>query len=55
MIPGLKELVAEYVSTKAIGEDGYLVKKGLISMPKADIEKTTKIATDLTPMAMPEK
>ncbi|MGQ0836145.1 MAG: PstS family phosphate ABC transporter substrate-binding protein [Gammaproteobacteria bacterium] len=30
VIPGLKEFVAEYVSDKAIGEEGYLVDKGLI-------------------------
>lgn len=55
VIPGIKEYLAEYVSTKAIGEDGYLVKKGLIAMPKADAEKAAKTAADLTPMAAPEK
>lgn len=55
VIPGIKEFLAEYVSNKAIGEDGYLVGKGLIAMPKADIEKTEKIVADLTPMAAPEK
>jgi phosphate transport system substrate-binding protein len=54
-IPGIKEFLTEYVSTKAIGEDGYLVKKGLIAMPTTDIEKSAKIAADLTPMAAPEK
>ena len=29
-IPGLKEFVAEYVSDKALGEEGYLADKGLI-------------------------
>jgi phosphate transport system substrate-binding protein len=53
--PGIKEFLAEYVSTKTIGEDGYLVKKGLIAMPKEDIEKTTKTAAELTAMAAPEK
>jgi phosphate transport system substrate-binding protein len=55
VIPGMKEFVAEFVADKAIGEDGYLVEKGLISMPKEEAEKTRKIATELTPMAMPEK
>lgn len=55
VIPGIKEFLAEYVANKTIGEDGYLVKKGLISMPKADIEKWTKVATELTPMVAPEK
>ncbi len=55
VIPGMKEFLAEYVSTKAIGEDGYLVAKGLIAMPKEEIEKTAKTAAELTPMAAPEK
>ena len=55
VIPGMKEFLAEYVATKAIGEDGYLIDKGLIAMPKADIEKSAKIAADLTPMVIPEK
>ncbi|MBX9684481.1 MAG: PstS family phosphate ABC transporter substrate-binding protein [Hyphomicrobium sp.] len=55
VIPGMKEFLAEYVSTKAIGEDGYLAKKGLIAMPKEDAEKSAKAATELTAMAAPEK
>lgn len=55
VIPGMKEFLAEYVSTKAVGEDGYLVAKGLISMPKAEIETQVKTASELTPMAAPEK
>lgn len=55
VIPGLKEFLAEYTSAKTVGEDGYLVAKGLIAMPKADIEKSAQIAADLTPMVAPEK
>ena len=55
LIPGLKEFLAEYVSEKTIGEDGYLVSKGMIAMPKEDIEKAAKAAADLTPIAAPEK
>ncbi len=55
VIPGMKEFLAAYVSTKAIGEDGYLVKKGLIAMPAADLATATKAATELTAMAAPEK
>jgi phosphate transport system substrate-binding protein len=43
VIPGLKEFVAEYVSEKAIGEEGYLADKGLI--PPADAERG-KIRSD---------
>ncbi|MEQ1576213.1 MAG: substrate-binding domain-containing protein, partial [Hyphomicrobium sp.] len=53
VIPGLKEFVAEYGSTKAIGEDGYLSKKGLVPLPKADFDATAKIANELAVMAGP--
>jgi phosphate transport system substrate-binding protein len=39
VIPGLDKFVAEYVSDKAIGEDGYLTKKGLVALPKDTIAK----------------
>lgn len=55
VIPGMKEFLAEFVATKAIGEDGYLVSKGLISMPKEEFEKVAKVVADLTPMVAPEK
>jgi phosphate transport system substrate-binding protein len=35
VIPGIKEYIAEFTSEKAFGKDGYLVQKGLISMPDA--------------------
>jgi phosphate transport system substrate-binding protein len=55
VIPGIKEFLAEYSSPKAIGEDGYLSSKGLIAMPKEEMDKVLKVAADLTPMAAPEK
>lgn len=55
VIPGIKEFLAEYISPKTIGEEGYLVEKGLIAMPKEEIEKSAKISADLAPMAAPEK
>ena len=33
VIPGIKEFVAEFTSEKAVGDDGYLGKKGLIPLP----------------------
>lgn len=36
VIPGLKEFVAEYVSARALGEDGYLADKGLIPPETAE-------------------
>ena len=32
LVPGLDKFAAEYVSPKAIGEDGYLSKKGLVTL-----------------------
>ena len=53
VVPGIKEFLAEYVSLKAMGEDGYLVGKGLIAMPKEDLDKAAKAATELPAMAAP--
>ncbi len=48
MIPGIKEYIAEFTSEKAWGPKGYLVDKGLISMPdakrKAEAENAAKLA-----------
>ena len=40
VIPGLKEFAVEYVSDKAIGEEGYLTDRGLVSLGKSDLAKT---------------
>lgn len=53
VIPGLKEFVAEYASSKAIGEDGYLSKKGLVPLPQADRDAVAKTASELATMAGP--
>ncbi len=45
VVPGMAEFVAEYVSDKAIGADGYLADKGLITLPGADAEKSRATAT----------
>ena len=52
VIPGLREFVSEYVSDRSMGENGYLEKKGLIPLPKAEREMVRSSATNLTPMAM---
>jgi phosphate transport system substrate-binding protein len=39
VVPGLKEFMAEFISRKAAGEDGYLVDKGLIPLSKSDLDK----------------
>ena len=35
-VPGIKEYVREFTSPQAIGEDGYLLDKGLIPLPEAE-------------------
>lgn len=53
VIPGLKEFVAEYVSSKAMGEDGYLPKKGLVPLPKEEADISVKAGTDLVVISGP--
>lgn len=50
VIPGLDKFVAEYVSEKALGEDGYLAKKGLVSLPKEATDKVRTAAVAMTPL-----
>ena len=47
VIPGMKEFIAEYVSDKALGEDGYLSEKGLVTLPGEEADKTRAIADTL--------
>jgi phosphate transport system substrate-binding protein len=44
-VPGIKEFIAEYVSDKALGQEGYLAERGLI--PPSDAERG-KIRSDAT-------
>ncbi len=50
VIPGLDKFVAEYVSAKAIGDEGYLSQKGLVALPKDAIEKTAKVGIGMDAM-----
>lgn len=47
VIPGIKEYVAEFTSDKAMGNNGYLEKKGLIPLPKAERDKVRGAAANL--------
>jgi phosphate transport system substrate-binding protein len=47
LIPGIKEFVAEYVSDKALGEEGYLADKGLIAPSSAERGKVRAAATSM--------
>ena len=51
MVPGLDKFAVEYVSNKAIGEDGYLAKKGLVTLPKAEADTVRKMIMELKPMS----
>ena len=47
VIPGINEFIAEYMSDKAIGEEGYLADKGLIPPSKSEIGKIREDAKAL--------
>ncbi len=47
VIPGIKEFVAEYVSDKALGQEGYLADKGLIPPSDAERGKIREAAVSL--------
>ena len=51
-IPGIAEFVGEFTSDDAAGEDGYLLDKGLIPLPQADLEAYRKAGADLTPLSL---
>ncbi len=50
VIPGLKEFVAEFMSDRASGEEGYLADKGLIPLPADEHAEVLAAASALTPM-----
>jgi phosphate transport system substrate-binding protein len=50
VVPGIAEFVAEYTSEASFGDDGYLEKKGLVPLPKAERESIRKSATAGTVM-----
>jgi phosphate transport system substrate-binding protein len=39
LVPGIKEFVSEMISQDAIGDEGYLIRKGLIPAHRDDIKK----------------
>ncbi|NJN40345.1 MAG: PstS family phosphate ABC transporter substrate-binding protein [Gammaproteobacteria bacterium] len=50
VIPGLKEYVVEFTSTKASGDEGYLSERGLIPMPAEERKMVSATAVDMKPM-----
>ncbi len=50
VIPGLKEFVAEFMSDRATGDEGYLADKGLIPLPEGERAQVMQAAMALQPM-----
>lgn len=51
-VPGIAEYAAEFTADKTWGDEGYLVDKGLIPLPKEDRAKFAKDVQALTPLTM---
>ncbi|MFC5307544.1 PstS family phosphate ABC transporter substrate-binding protein [Azospirillum picis] len=49
VIPGIRDFIREYTSERALGDDGYLLDKGLIPEPTALREAARVEAVNLTP------
>jgi phosphate transport system substrate-binding protein len=47
VVPGMDKFIAEYVSAKAMSKDGYLARKGLVALPKAEAETVATNAKGL--------
>ncbi|MFO0453320.1 MAG: phosphate ABC transporter substrate-binding protein, partial [Pseudomonadota bacterium] len=52
VIPGLREFVQEFVSDRAMGEEGYLADKGLVPLPKAEAARVRQAAQQMTAMKL---
>jgi len=52
VVPGIDKFVAEFVSARAIGEDGYLARRGLVTLPKAEADKVRNSVMDMKPLAL---
>ena len=52
VIPGIREFVTEYTSARAMGDNGYLEKKGLVVLPAAEAAKVRASSIALQPLTM---
>ena len=52
MIPGINEYISEFTSEKAVGEEGYLIDKGLIPMPEEERIKFRRDGENLNKLSM---
>jgi phosphate transport system substrate-binding protein len=55
VVPGIDNFIQAYLSNKAVGEDGYLTRKGLIPLPAQELADARAAASDLTPMEPPSQ
>lgn len=39
VVPGMQEFISEFLSTKAVGKDGYLVRKGLVPLSALELSQ----------------
>jgi phosphate transport system substrate-binding protein len=46
-VPGMAEFLAEYVSDAALGEDGYLADKGLITLPEDQLKASKEAVASM--------
>lgn len=49
-VPGLADYIAEFTSDRAVGEDGYLIDKGLIPLPDSELQSVRSTGTTLAPL-----
>lgn len=52
VVPGIKEFMAEYVSDRSMGQGGYLEKKGLVPLPKKELDSVRSQVLGLANLAM---
>jgi phosphate transport system substrate-binding protein len=53
VIPGMREFIAEYMSERAMGDAGYLLPKGLITLAAEKRREARESVINLPPMARP--
>ena len=51
-IPGIQEYAVEFTSEKAMGEDGYLIDKGLIPLGEDELQQVEADVKALTLLKM---
>lgn len=52
IIPGMKEYLGAFVSQKAMGEEGYLVDRGMIPLGEDEYKAVKSAADNLTPLKL---